>query len=227
MGVLVRSRPRSLAALALAFGLIALIAGGCGGSAQKQQAQQLEGASILSSTAPLGDRLVKQSEIVGATNAAAQQTFLRLWSLLQYQSWDQAATMFEPGLAEQIGNALLTQSLANDVIVWQATKPHIVSARSNGSTAVVTFLAREEDGSVAPVSISFEKGKHGEWLVSYFSLLNAALQRVAQARTQAQIEPLATKPSREAAREGTNALFLQGIYRERVLREARKNASKP
>jgi len=225
MGVLVRSRPR--AQVALALGLAALVAGGCGGSAQQQQAQQLEGASILSSTAPLGDRLIKQSEIAGTGDAAAQQTFLRLWSLLQYQSWDQAATMFEPGLVEEIGSALLTQSLANDVIVWQATKPHIVSARVSGSTAVVTFLAREEDGSVAPASISFEKGEHGEWLVSYFSLLNPALQRVAQARTQAQIEPLATKPSKEAAREGTNALFLQGIYRERVLREARKTAAKP
>ncbi|HEX5225898.1 MAG TPA: hypothetical protein VFW29_12290 [Solirubrobacteraceae bacterium] len=225
MGVLARSRSRALAALGPVVAVLVLA--GCGGSAQKQQAQELQGASILARTAPLGDRLVKQSEIARTSDEAGQQTFLRLWSLLQYQAWDQAATLFEPGLVEQIGSALLTQSLASDVIVWQSTKPHIVTARAGASGAAVTFLARDETGSVTPASISFEKGKHGEWLVSYFSLLNPALQRVAQARTQAQIEPLATKPSREAARQGTNALFLQGVYRERVEREARRSATKP
>jgi uncharacterized lipoprotein YmbA len=222
MGAFHRNGARACASLALAFALATSFAA-CGSGAQKRQAQALEGADILSSTAPLGERLVTQAEIERASDTAAEQTFLRLWSLLQYQSWDQAAEQFEPGLRNEIGDALLTGALSSDVIVWQATKPHVVSAHTTSEGAVVQFLARSEVGAVVPASISFERAG-SEWLVSYFSLLNPALQRVAQARAQAQIEPLATRPSREAAAQGDNALYLQGAYRESVQRARRAAA---
>src|SRR2546421_6821970 len=44
----------------------AVIVAGCGSSAQKRQAQQLEAASILSPTSPLSERLVRQAEINSA-----------------------------------------------------------------------------------------------------------------------------------------------------------------
>jgi hypothetical protein len=199
------------------FGVVAL---GCGSSTQKRQAQQLENASVLSNTAPLSDRLVKQSEIGSASDAAAVRTFLQLWSLLQYQAWDQAEQLFQPGLREAIGASLLSQALAQNVVMWQATKPKIVTA-TGGATAVITFMARNEVGAMVPASISFQQ-TGGSWLVSYFSLLDGAIQRTVQQRTQAQIEPLATKPSPEAVRQGFAAMPLQSNYLERQARTAAK-----
>src|SRR5690349_19942267 len=96
------------AALASAVGWCTWLAVGCGASAQKREALQLKEASILSRTAPLGDRLITQAEISATSDTAAQQTFLRLWSLLQYCAWDDAARLFEPGLREATGLSLLT-----------------------------------------------------------------------------------------------------------------------
>ncbi|HLB21605.1 MAG TPA: hypothetical protein VK605_05810 [Solirubrobacteraceae bacterium] len=190
---------------------------GCGDSAQKHEAQQLESASILSSTAPLGQRLIKQSEIQSTPDSAAQRTFLRLWSTLQFGAWDQAEQFFQPGLRDTIGVAVLAQGLAQGSLIWQATKPRIVTARVTGETAAITFLARDEKDNVAPASISFTR-THGVWLVSFFSLLDGALQRAVQLRLQAQLEPLGTKPSADAVRQGSAAAALQSTYLERQLR---------
>ena len=191
---------------------------GCGDSAQKREAQKLESASILSSTAPLSKRLVKQAEIEATSDSAAERTFLQLWSLLQYGAWDQAEELFQPGLREAIGPSLLAQALAQDILVWQATKPRIVGTRVTGSSVLITFLTRDEKNGIVPASISFERAK-GVWLVSYLSMLDFAIQRSVQSRLQAQLEPLATKPSAEAVRQAAAAATLQSKYLERRLRE--------
>ncbi len=195
---------------------------GCGESAQSNEAQKLENVSVLSATAPLPNRLVKQSEIAAASDAAAARTFLLLWSRLQYQSWPAAAELFEPGLRSTIGEANLTQALAADVIVWQASKPAIVTARVSAGDAVIEFLARDEKNNLMPSSITFRRAKEG-WLVAYMSMLDSALQRSVQTRVQAAIEPLATKPAAEAVRQGYAALGLQSTYLQRELAaEARR-----
>jgi hypothetical protein len=206
-------------ALAGACAAVALLAG-CGGSgAQKSQAQALGNVSVLSATAPLSTRLVKQQEIASASDQAAVQTFLRLWSLLQFQAYDQATKMFQPGLRSAASDALLTQALSDSALVWQSGKPVIRSAEVKGPTALIRFFTRTETGQVVPTSISFERGHEG-WLVSYLPLLDFLLQRGAQLRAQGAIEPLATKPAPAAVRQGADALLLQSAYRERLLKES-------
>jgi hypothetical protein len=206
-----------LARTAGAVAICATFATGCGDSAQKREARRLEGTSILSRTAPLGQRLVKQAEIAAAPDSAAQQTFLRFWSTLQFGAWDRAEQFFQPGLRNAIGSATLAQALGQYILIWQGTKPRIVTARATDGTATITFFARDEDDHVIPASVSFQRTR-GVWLVSFFSLLDPALQRAVQLRTQAQVEPLGTKPSAEAVRQGNAAASLQSLYLERQLR---------
>jgi hypothetical protein len=213
---------RSLGALAATTAAIVIcagFAGACGDSAQKKEAQRLEGTSILSRTAPLAQRLVKQSEIAAAPDSAAQRTFLRFWSTLQFGAWDQAEQFFQPGLRNAVGAATLAEALGQYLLIWQGTKPRLVTARVTGAIATITFLARDEKDHVIPASISFQR-KSGAWLVSFFSLLDPALQRAVQLRTQAQVEPLGTKPSAEAVRQGNAAASLQSLYLERQLHAA-------
>jgi hypothetical protein len=191
---------------------------GCGEGAQKQEAHRLENLSIISATSPLSDRLVKRSEVDAASDASGVHTFLQLWSLLQYRAWDQAVAMFEPSLRETIGPALLTGALAGDLLVWQATKPQIVSATHSNGTALIRFVARDETDKLLPASISLQGGPGG-WKVSYFSLLDTALAHSVAHREQAAIDPLATKASAEAVRQGEAAGALQSEYLERQVRK--------
>jgi hypothetical protein len=196
--------------------VLALTVTGCGRSEQNREAQKLENTSIVSQTAPLAERLVTKSEINSTTDRAAQRTLLQLWSLLQFEAWDQAEQLFEPGLRDAIGPSLLAAGLESDLVVWQATKPRLVSAHVAGGSANITFLARDELGKVIPASISFEGGT-GRWRVSFFSMLNFALQRAVQLAAQTRLDPLATKPNPEAIREGERAATLQGAYLESKL----------
>lgn len=208
--------------IALLCVLMAALLAGCSSGAQKAQAQRLENRSILSATAPLGDRLIKGSEVDSASDTNGVRTFLQLWSLLQYQSWDHALAMFVPGLRETIGTALLTGALAGDVVVWQATKPQIVSASVTNGTALIRFVARDETDKLLPASISLQRTE-GVWRVSYFSLLDGALERSVQLREQAAIDPLATKPAAEAVRQGDAAGSLQSVYLEKQVHASAKN----
>jgi hypothetical protein len=208
-----------------AVAICAAFATGCGDSAQKSEARKVEGTSILSRTAPLAQRLVKQGEVAGALDSAAQQTFLRFWSTLQFGAWDQAEQFFQPGLRNTIGSSTLAQALGQYILIWQGTKPRIVTARVTGGTATITFFARDEADHVIPASISFQRSSRGVWQVSFFSLLDPALQRAVQLRTQAQVDPLGTKPSAEAVRQGNVAASLQSLYLERQLHAAREETS--
>lgn len=204
---------------AIRVGLIAgglaltITSGACGSGVEKSQARHLEDSSILSRTAPLEKRLVTQSEVESASDSDATKTFLQLWSLLQFQSWDQAERLFAPGLRRVIGASLLAQALRQSVIVWQGTKPKIVSARALGTAASIRFLGRGEGDEVIATSISFGR-VGGAWRVSYFPLLDTALEHVAQLQAQAEIDPLATKPAPEAIRRGLKAAALQSHYLE-------------
>lgn len=203
-----------------------VIVAGCGNSAQKREAQKLENASVLSKTAPLGDRLVNQSEISSASDTDAARTFLQLWALLQFEAWDQAEQLFEPGLRSAIGASLLAEAFENDLVIWQATKPRIISARLAGTMETISFLSRNEQGNVVPASISFG-GAPGTWRVSYFSLLNPAIARTTEQREQARIEPLGTKPDVEAVRKADSAASIQSTYLERKLGAAAAAPAKP
>ena len=216
--------PRQSLRIATLAGLSCTVIGvGCGNSAQTREAQKLENRSVLSKTAPLSGRLLKQSEINSASDSAAVRTFLQLWSVLQFQAWDQAERLFEPELRDSIGASLLAQALENNAIVWQSTKPRVVSTRVAGGTATISFLSRNEKYEVVPTAISFG-GAPGRWRVSYFGLLNPAIARAAELRVQARVNPLATKPSPEAVRAADNAAKLQGDYLERKLAAGRTRA---
>lgn len=189
---------------------------GCGTAAQNKEAQQLENVSVLSSTVPLQSRMVKQAEVERASDGAAAKTFLQLWSRLQFESWPAALELFEPGLRRAIGDATLSQALAADLVLWQGSRPGIVSTRVAGSIATIEFVIRDEKNDLAPSAITFRRSG-GSWRVVYMSLLDSALQRSVQTRVQAAIEPLATKPAAEAVRQGYAALSLQSAYLQKEL----------
>jgi hypothetical protein len=210
--------PRTLCIILFCVSPATLFAG-CGGDAQKHEAQGLEKLSIVSSTAPLSNRIVERAEVNAASDVNGVRTFLQLWSLLQYRAWDQAVAMFQPALREVIGPELLTGALASEVIVWQATKPQIVSATQSSGTVLIKFLARDEKDNLLPASISLQRGAAGSWQVSFFSLLDGALQHTVEHREQAALAPLSTKPAAEAVRQGETAGSLQSLYLERQVRK--------
>jgi hypothetical protein len=196
--------------------LVAAVLSGCGTKGQDKAAQRLANVSVLSSTAPLQSRMVTQAEVEHASDAAATRTFLQLWSRLQFESWPAALELFEPGLRRAIGDATLSQALGADLVLWQASKPGVVSTRVVGSIATIQFVIRDEKNNLVPSSITFRRSGR-RWRVVYMSLLDTALQRSVQTRVQAAIEPLATKPAAEAVRQGYAALSLQSAYLQKEL----------
>src|SRR5437870_2885774 len=121
------TRPHTVVSTLILIGSVAILAG-CSSSAQKREAQKLERLGIVSNTAPLPERLVTQAEVNSASDTAAVQTFLHMWSVLQFVATDQVEEIFEPELRQLIGPSLLAAAIEGEVIIWQATKPKILSS---------------------------------------------------------------------------------------------------
>jgi hypothetical protein len=198
--------------IGVACGAVALILAltGCGGGATRE-ARQLSGISILEKTKPLGQNLVKQSEIKKTSDASGVKTLLQFWLALQYQDYESATSFFYPGLANFVGVAELALALKNEGSLWSSTKPDIVEATTSGGTARAIFVIRNLLGNVTPVTVAFRK-LGTAWKINYLTLLDEALKAYAQQYGQSQSAARSSQSVKIGLAAGARAFQLQSEY---------------
>lgn len=185
---------------------------GCGGSGgNADEARQLSGISILEKTKPLGQNLVKQSEIEKTSDASGAKTLLQFWLTLQYQDYESATSFFYPGLANFVGVAQLALALKNEGPLWSSTRPDIVEATTAAGTARVIFVIRNLLGGMTPVTVSFRK-LGAVWRINYLTLLDEALRAYNQQYVQIRSAPGSSKSLKLGLAAGARAFRLQSEY---------------
>jgi hypothetical protein len=195
----------------VACGVAALALAGCGSGDATREAHQLSGISILEKTKPLGQNLVRQSEIDKTSDASGVKTLLQFWLALQYQDYESATSFFYPGLANFVGVAQLALALKSEGSLWGSTKPDVVEATTSGGTARVIFVVRNLLGKVAPVTVSFRK-LGTTWKINYLTLLDEALRAYAQQYGQSQSTSGSPQALKLGLAAGARAFRLQSEY---------------
>ncbi len=205
-------------------GVAALALAGCGGGAT-HEARQLSGISILEKTKPLGQNLVKQSEIDKTSDASGVKTLLQFWLALQYQDYESATSFFYPSLANFVDVSQLALALRNEGSLWSSTKPNVVEATTSGGTARVIFVISSLLGNATPVTVSFQK-LGTAWKINYLTLLDEALRTWAQQRTQIESAPTSSQPSKLGLAAGVRAFQLQSKYLEKERTESAQSGAR-
>lgn len=203
-------RRSSLAIAVATLGCIALLAA-CGSTAGKKIASRLGEHSIATHVAPPAAALITGREIAALPQSSAQRALFSLWSNLQWESWPDALSYYQPGLIRQIGAVQLLQAWKFNAAMYRTSKPHIESVTPDAGQVTIRYLLSKSNAAPVPSTITWER-VNGKWTVYYDSSLDSALRAWAQAEAQQKISPGTTKLSPRAVAAGIRAGEIQDRY---------------
>jgi hypothetical protein len=189
---------------------VALLLAGCGGSTD-EAAQKLASRSVVDVAPPLRKTLVSQREIDASPPGSPRRDFLQYWSLLQYQAWPEATSLFEPGLLRTIGVVHLVQVFTAEGAYFRSVKPRVVGVDRHGNRATVRYVVQDLSGKETPRSISWQRSS-GHWRIVYDPFLDAPLRDAVQHATQISIDPTPPTVADEAVKAGEDAATRQASY---------------
>jgi hypothetical protein len=188
---------------------VILLGAGCGGSSGADQPA-------------VAANLLAPAEIEKYPSGSPERAFLSFWSDLQFQSWAEVVSSYNPDLREFIGAANLIEAKKLNGSAYQTLKPEIRRVRRDGDTATIYYSLLMQDGTKELASTTWREAD-GNWQLIYDSRLDAELNQYA--RNKVSIEETGALPtdpsatlSMRATRSGSKAAALQAEFLEEELK---------
>jgi hypothetical protein len=198
------------AALALvAVSVLALSLAACGDSSDPP-----------ASTADAPDNVISQSEADRHPAGSVERAFLEYWSALQYQSWAEVASYYDPAFRNFVGTAAIVGAKKINGSSYPQLKPEIARVLPHSGFLTLTYSLQFLDGTRELASTTWTKAG-GSWQLVYDSRLDAELSQFAENRVEiaqngvlptdpTEVSPDATRAGAAAAQE--QARFLQQAF---------------
>jgi hypothetical protein len=197
-----RALPAFLAALALALTFAA-----CGDSSDPPAA-----------TADAPNNVITQAEADRHPRGSIERAFLEYWSALQYQSWAEVASYYDPAFRDFIGTAMIIGAKKINGSTYPQLKPALVEARPHPAFTTLDYSVQFLDGTRELASTSWRRSE-GSWQMVYDSRLDEEMRQLAENRVEiAQNGTLPTDPaevSPDATRAGAAAAQAQARFLQR------------
>jgi hypothetical protein len=197
------------AAIALfAASLLILAISGCGSSSDEPRG----------TIAP--DNLVSRSEADEHPTGGVEAAFLEYWSDLQFQSWAEVASYYDPSFRDFVGTASIMAGKKINASSYPQLKPSIVGVTRGRDLTTIKYTLQFIDGTKELASMSWRK-VGGNWQIVYDSRLDAELSQVAENNVEIDqngVLPTEADPiSPDATRAGSVAAQSQARFLEQEL----------
>ena len=166
------------------------------------------------------NNLISRSEVDKAGADSTERAFLEYWSDLQYQSWAEVASYYEPAFRDSVGTAAIIGGKKINASSYPQLKPTIVKVRDNGDFTTINYSLVFIDGSKELASVTWRQDG-GSWQLVYDSRLDAELKQYAENRVE--LEQNGTLPtdagsvSPEALKAGAVAAQAQARFIQETL----------
>lgn len=166
-------------------------------------------------TAGAPNNVISRSEADRHPAGSVERAFLEYWSALQYQSWAEVASYYDPAFRDFVGVAAIIGAKKINGSSYPQLKPAIGRVRSHPGFATLDYSLQFLDGTRELASTSWRPAG-GSWQLVYDSRLDAELSQFAENRIEiAQNGALPTDPaevSPDAHRAGANAAQVQARF---------------
>ena len=141
--------------------------------------------SSTSGSAPSAEpnNLLSQSELTHYPAGSVQQAFLNFWSDLQFRSWADAVSFYDPAFREFVGTATIVGGKKINGTSYPLLKPEIVRIGDDKGGTTVYYTVRLADGTKELGSITWKK-VGGNWQIIYDSRLDSELSQLEQNRVE-------------------------------------------
>jgi len=198
--------------LTLILAIVALPASvsGCGGGA-KDEARELRAQSIISDPQPVSATVLTAKDLAHYKAGSVERAFSEYWSALQFEAWRTAASYYEPTLRTYIGDDLLLPALEGQAGIFLSNRPVISQVEHLNGETLVKYILRDTGKNETTRSMAWRRVQ-GKWRIVYDAFLDRALAESRQLEVQAQVDPVAQKPSPEALRAAGQARRLQSKF---------------
>jgi len=164
--------------------------------------------------------LITQAEADKHPAGSVEHAFAEYWSDLQYQSWVEVASYYDPAFRKSVGTAAIIGGKKINGSNYQQLKPAIVKVNSDNDFTTIDYRLQFLDGSKELASVTWHR-LGGSWQMIYDSRLDTELSQFAENRVE--IEQNGTLPdgpedvSPDAARAGAAAAQAQARFLEQEL----------
>lgn len=164
--------------------------------------------------------LITRAEADKPPAGSVERAFVEYWSDLQYQSWAEVASYYDPAFREFVGTAAIIGGKKVNGSNYQQLKPAIVKVRSDDDFTTINYTLQFLDGSKELASVTWRK-LGGSWQLVYDSRLDTELKQFAENRVE--IEQNGTLPagpedvSPDATRAGEAAAQAQARFLQQEL----------
>jgi hypothetical protein len=171
------------------------------------------------SSAPPGN-LVLRSEVDGPPEGSVKHAFLEYWSALQFQSWAEVASYYDPSFRDFAGTPSIIGAKKLNGPSYPDLKPSIVGVTRHSGLTTIKYTLWLSDGTKELASVTWQK-VGGNWQIIYDSRLDAELSQFAENRVE--IDQNGVLPtsldqiSPDAARAGSVATQSQARFLEQEL----------
>lgn len=205
----VMGKAGQLLGAALVAALAAMVLSACGSSSTSPSPpNNVQEPSLLS-----------ESELSKYPEGSVEQAFYEYWSNLQYQSWAEVASYYDPRLRDYIGTSKVIGAKKLGASSYPLMKPKVVRVSSGRGTTTVYYTVVLPEGTKELGSITWRK-EGGNWDIIYDSRLDAELSQAALTLAEAKSGSTpteATPASPEAVRAGKEAEQLQARFLQEEL----------
>jgi hypothetical protein len=184
---------------------------GCGGDV-KQEGQALRAQSLLAGSPPLARAIVTDQEIAKYSPDSIQNAFLSFWQNLQFHSWRDGLSWYDPALQRFIGPQRIINGLEALASFYRVAKPVIDSVTRTGyDTMQIHYLVSLPAGPIELETIEWRR-VGSAWRIEFDSFLNQGLVSYSEEAEQNQIDPTAQTPSVRAVHLGEKVGHIQAEY---------------
>ena len=166
------------------------------------------------------NNLLDPTELSRHPRGSVERAFYEYWSALQFRSWADAATYYDPAFRDFVGTSALIGAKKLEAGSYAVLKPDVVRLKESPGEVTVYYALRLADGTKELDSITWREDD-GNWRIIYDSRLDAELAQSAQNKVELRTSGvLVTDPSevsKEARLAGDRASRLQARFLQREL----------
>lgn len=112
-----------------------------------------------------------------------KHAFLEYWSALQFQSWAEVASYYNPSFRAFVGTASIIGAKKVNAPSYPDLKPSIVGFTRRRGLTTIKYTLQFIDGTKELTSVSWRK-VGGNWQIVYDSRLDAELSQYAENRVE-------------------------------------------
>jgi hypothetical protein len=166
--------------------------------------------------------LLESSDFSRYPKGSVQRTFFEYWSDMQYRSWANVASYYDPRFRDFVGTASIIGAKKLNGSSYPVLRPELVRVRPSREATTVYYTLRLEDGTKELDSTSWRRDD-GAWQIVYDSRLDSELDQLATNRVELEetgaVATDASQPiSSKAAKSGITASQLQARFLEQELK---------